>query len=131
MSKHIINNPGGRKPLPQDERMGKPISIRYSEKQMKRLRRKAGDMPLRAYIRESSLSATVRLPVSRELMKEIRDLNNLGTNLNALAKSAHTSGFHEIANQCQAAAEEVSKVLHEARLKIKPKEEDDDNLLQG
>lgn len=131
MPRNVINNPGGRKPLPEDEKLGKPISVRYNAKQMKRLKRKAGNMPLRAYIRDASLSAIVRLPVSRELMKEIRDLNNLGTNLNTLARAARTSNFGSIADQCQAAAEGVSKVLHEARLKIKPKEEEDDSLLQG
>ena len=131
MTKHVINNPSGRKPLSEDEKMGKPISVRYTGKQMMRLRRKAGDMPLRAYIRESSLNAIVRLPVSKELMKEIRDLNNLGTNINLLAKYARTAGFCSISEQCNEAAKEVCKVLHEARIKIKPKEEDDDSLLQG
>ncbi len=129
MVKHVINNPSGRKPLSDDEKMGAPISMRYTGKQMRRLKRKAGTMPLCAYIRESSLNAIVRLPVSKELMKEIRDLNNLGTNINLLAKSARTAGYKSIAYQCLIAAEGVCKVLHEARVKIKPKEEEDDSLL--
>lgn len=130
MPKHVINNPGGRKPLPEDEVLGTSITVRYTAKQMKRLNRKAGDMPIRTYIRESSLSAVVRPPVSKAMMTEIRNLNNLGTNINELAKAANTYGFPSIAQKCSEAAEEILTILHEARLKIKPSEEGDAALLK-
>lgn len=130
MSKHIINNPGGRKPLPEDEVLGTSITVRYTEKQMKRLRRKAGEMPIRPYIRDSSLNAVVRPPIPKSMMKEIRNLNNLGTNVNTLAKEAKLAGFARIAEKCEEAAEAICKIIHEARLKIKPKEDEDGSLLQ-
>lgn len=130
MPKHIINNPGGRKPLPEDEVLGTSITVRYTEKQMKRLRRKAGEMPIRPYIRDSSLSAVVRPPISKSMMKEIRNLNNLGTNVNTLAKEAKQAGFARIAEKCEEAADAICKIIHEARLKIKPKEDEDGSLLQ-
>ena len=131
LAKHVIDNPGGRKPLPDEEKLGTGITVRYNPKQLKRLKRKAGDTPLRTYIRDSSLKATVRPPVSKELMKEIRNLNNLGTNVNLLAKAAAQSGFAAIANECREIAEALSRILHEARLKIKPREKEDTSLLQG
>ena len=33
MAKHVINNPGGRKPLPEEEKYGKPIPVRFTPKQ--------------------------------------------------------------------------------------------------
>lgn len=129
MTKHVINNPGGRKPLPSDEKYGNPIPVRFTEKQTVRLHRKAKGMPLSAYIRECALHAIVRLPVSKELMQEIRALNNLGTNINTLAKLAHQCGFDSIADKADEALDGVNAILHQARLKIKEREEDNDASL--
>lgn len=131
MAKHVINNPGGRKPLPDDQKYGKAIAVRYTQKQMVRIKRKAGEMPISTYIRESSLHAIVRLPVTRELMKEIRDLNNLGTNVNALVKLAHQAGLGAVAEKAEEALDGINSVLRQARLKIKEKEEEDSSLLEG
>ena len=118
MAKHVINNPGGRKPLPEEEKYGKPIPVRFTQKQFVRIKRKAGEMPISTYIREGALHAIVRQPVSKELMKEIRDLNNLGTNINTLVKLAHQAGFMVIANKASEALDGVNAILHQARLKI-------------
>lgn len=132
MPKHVINNPGGRKPLPEEVKRDHSISARVNAKELRRISRKAGEMPLSVYIRESALHATVRQPVTRELMKEIRALNNLGTNINTLAKSAVQYGLTSIADEAKEALKGVNSVLHEARLKIKEKEEEDDaSVLQG
>ena len=125
MAKHVINNPGGRKPLPEEEKYGKPIPVRFTPKQFVRIKRKAGEMPISAYIREGALHAIVRQPVTKELMKEIRDLNNLGTNINSLAKLAFQAGFISIADKANEALDGVNAVLHQARLKIKEKEDSD------
>ena len=101
MAKHIINNPGGRKPLPEEEKYGKPIPVRFTQKQFIRIKRKAGEMPVSTYIREAALHAIVRQPVSKALMKEIRDLNNLGTNINTLAKLAHQTGITSVADKAR------------------------------
>lgn len=124
MAKHIINNPGGRKPLPEDEKYGKPIPVRFTQKQFIRIKRKAGEMPVSTYIREAALHAIVRQPVSKTLMKEIRDLNNLGTNINTLARLAHQVGITSVADKARKALEEVNAILHQARLKISKKDED-------
>ena len=113
MAKHVINNPGGRK-------YGKPIPVRFTPKQFVRIKRKAGEMPISTYIREGALHAIVRQPVSKELMKEIRDLNNLGTNINTLVKLAHQAGL-----------DGVNAILHQARLKIKEKEYNDESENQS
>ncbi len=123
MAKHIINNPGGRKPLPEDEKYGKPIPVRFTQKQFIRIKRKAGEMPVSTYIREAALHAIVRQPVSKALMNEIRDLNNLGTNINTLARLAHQAGITSVADKARKALEEVNDILHQARLKISEKEE--------
>ena len=39
MAKHVINNPGGRKPLPEEEKYGKPIPVRFTQKQFVRIKR--------------------------------------------------------------------------------------------
>ena len=122
MAKHVINNPGGRKPLPEEEKYGKPIPVRFTQKQFVRIKRKAGEMPISTYIR-----AIIRQPVSKELMKEIRDLNNLGTNINTLVKFAHQAGLMTIANKASEALDGVNAILHQARLKIKEKEDEPGN----
>lgn len=127
MAKHVINNPGGRKPLPEEEKYGKPIPVRFTPKQFVRIKRKAGEMPISTYIREGALHAIVRQPVSKELMKEIRDLNNLGTNINTLVKLAHQAGFMVIADKANEALDGVNAILHQARLKIKEKEDEQEN----
>lgn len=98
---------------------------------MVRIKRKAGTKPVSTYIRESSLHAIVRQPVTKELMKEIRDLNNLGTNVNTLVKLAHQNGLTSVADQAKEALEGINSVLRQARLKIKEKEEEDPSLLIG
>jgi hypothetical protein len=123
MAKHIINNSGGRKPLPEDEKYGKPIPVRFTQKQFIRIKRKAGEMPVSTYIREAALHAIVRQPVTKTLMKEIRDLNNLGTNINTLAKLAYQAGITSVTDKAREALEEVNAILHQARLIISEKEE--------
>lgn len=127
MAKHVINNIGGRKPLSEDEKYGTPIPVRFTKKQFVRIKRKAGEMPISTYIREGALHAIVRQPVSKELMKEIRDLNNLGTNINTLVKLAYQAGFMVIANKASEALDGVNAILHQARLKIKEKEDEPEN----
>lgn len=131
MAKHIINNPGGRKPLPDDEVLKYSVTVRFTEKQMKRINRKRGTMPIRPFIRDAVIKCVVRPPISKAEMKEIRDLNNLGTNVNTLAKEARSHGFDKIADKCEEAAKGICKVLHDSRVKIKAKEEEDKSLLQG
>jgi len=131
MAKHVINNPGGRKPLPEEEKYGKPIPVRFTAKQFVRIKRKAGEMPISAYIREGALHAIVRQPVTKELMKEIRDLNNLGTNINSLARLAFQAGFISIADKANEALDGVNAVLHQARRKIKEKEDNDESENQS
>lgn len=123
MAKHVINNPGGRRPLSEEEKYDKPIPVRFTPKQFVRIKRKAGEMPISTYIREGALHAIVRQPVTKELMKEIRDLNNLGTNINTLVKLAHQVGLMAIAGKANDAIDGVNAVLHQARLKIKEKDE--------
>lgn len=123
MAKHIINNSGGRKPLPEDEKYGKPIPVRFTQKQFIRIKRKAGEMPVSTYIREAALHAIVRQPVTKTLMKEIRDLNNLGTNINTLAKLAYQAGITSVTDKAREALEEVNAILHQARLILSEKEE--------
>lgn len=123
MAKHIINNPGGRKPLPEDEKYGKPIPVRFTQKQFIRIKRKAREMPVSTYIREAALHAIVRQPVTKTLMKEIWDLNNLGTNINTLTKLAYQAGITSVADKAREALEEINAILHQARLKINEKEE--------
>jgi hypothetical protein len=125
MAKHVINNIGGRKPLSEDEKYGTPIPVRFTKKQFIRIKRKAGEMPISTYIREGALHAIVRQPVTKSLMKEIRDLNNLGTNINTLAKLAHQYGFNSIADKVNEALNGVNAILHQARLKIEEKEVED------
>ena len=84
-------------------------------------------MPISTYIREGALHAIVRQPVSKELMKEIRDLNNLGTNINTLVKLAHQIGLMTIADKANEALDGVNAILHQARLKIKEKEDEQEN----
>lgn len=124
MAKNVIDNPGGRKRLPEDKKYGKPIPVRYTPKQIIRIQRKAGEMPISSYIRESSLHAIVRQPISKELMMEIRALNNLGTNINTLVRMAYSSGFLQIAEEASKVLDGVNSVLHQARLKIKYREDD-------
>ncbi len=88
-------------------------------------------MPISTYIREGALHAIVRQPVSKELMKEIRDLNNLGTNINTLVKLAHQTGLMTIADKANEALDGVNAILHQARLKIKEKEDNDESENQS
>lgn len=120
-NKNVINNPGGRKPLPEDERLEYSITVRYTGQQMKRIRRKAGSLPLRVYIRESSLNSKVQLPLSREDMQKIRDLNKCGTNINDLDRRARAYGFHTVADKCDEVMQEMQRIIHKATLTNKPK----------
>ena len=63
-------------------------------------------------------------------MKEIRDLNNLGKNINTLVKLAHQAGLMTIADKANEALG-VNAILHQARLKIKEKEDNDESKNQS
>lgn len=128
--KHVINNPGGRKKLPVEKLMGSPIPVRFNLRQRTRVEMKAGkaNMSLSEYIREAVLHAVIRQRVTGDLMKVIRDLNNLGTNLNIIAKSVASHRMDPFGQECKDAISGVNKILHDARILIKAKEDEDDGL---
>lgn len=133
MSKNVINNPSGRKRLSEDEKYLPPISVRFTAKQMKRIERKAKKQgaTISEYIRESSMKCIVRARVTKELMKEVHDLNNFGNNIHAIAKAAIKGGLNDIADECRVILNEVNSVIHKCRLAIKEKEPEDNELLEG
>lgn len=125
--KHVINNPGGRKKLSAEKLMGNPIPVRFNLRQRTRLEMKVAkaNMPLSVYLREAGLKAVVRQRVTGELMKVIRDLNNLGTNLNIIAKGVASHRFDPFCQECREAVRGVNEVLHKARVLIKEKEDEE------
>ena len=124
--KHIINNPNGRKPLAEDVRLGSPVRVRFTPKQMDRIKRKQSKSgkPLAVYIREASLNAVVRANPSREALKEIRALNNLGNNINALTVLALKEGFAKIADKASTAVDAILEILHNTRRGLRERKED-------
>lgn len=126
--KHVINNSGGRKKLSAKKLMGSPIPVRFNLRQRTRLETKAAkaNMPLSVYLREAGLKAVVRQRVTGELMKVIRDLNNLGTNLNIITKGVASHRIDPFCQECKDAVRGVNEVLHNARMLIKAKEDDED-----
>lgn len=123
--KHIINNPGGRKRLSEDEKLLDPIPIRFNKKQMDRINRKRAKsgMSVSAYVRDAAYNAVVRAVPSRETMKEIRDFNNLGTNVNTIAKIALRDGFKEIADKANQVLDGLLEILNRARRGLKDRKE--------
>lgn len=111
--------------------MASPYQFVSHQNKFIRIKRKAGEMPISTYIREGALHAIVRQPVSKELMKEIRGLNNLGTNINTLVKLAYQAGLMTIADKANEALDGVNAILHQARLKIKEKEDNDESKNQS
>lgn len=123
--KHRINNPGGRKRLSEDEKLLDPIPVRFTKKQMDRINRKRAKSgkSFSAYVRDAAYYAVVRAVPSREIMKEIRDFNNMGTNVNTIAKIALRDGFKEIADKAEKVLDGLLELLTMARRGIKGRKE--------
>lgn len=123
--KHIINNPGGRKRLTEDEKLLDPIPVRFTKKQIDRInrKRKKSGLSFSAYVRDAAYKGVVRAVPSREVMKEIRDFNNLGTNVNTIAKIALRDGFKVIADKANQALDGILEILNSARKGLKDRKE--------
>lgn len=123
--KHIISNPGGRKRLSEDEKLLDPIPVRFTKKQMDRINRKRAKSgkSFSAYVRDAAYKARVIAVPSKEIMKEIRDFNNLGTNVNTIAKIALRDGFKEIADKANQVLDGLLEILNRARRGLKDRKE--------
>ena len=124
--KHIIVNPGGRTRLPEDKKLGKPIPVRFTQKQLDRIKRKCSKAgkSFAAYVRESAVNAVVRANPSREALKEIQALNNLGTNVNTIAKTALKEGLLNTQKKADEAVTGTLEILHNTRRGIREKKEE-------
>lgn len=108
-----IRQSGSKKPAP-------PFSLRLSADERAELLRRAGSMPLGAYIRSRLLGGTEsprrarRQPVKDDqaLAKLLGELGRakLANNLNQLAKAAHTGSLPVTADTEQAIAEACREV---------------------
>lgn len=129
MSKHIIENTGGRKPLPEHRRKTESLSVHFTPGQKDKIlaRAKAAGMTVGNYLRHAALHAVIRQRVTKEFKETIDDLNKLGNNINQIARSLNGRGIHLYDDRLEDMMSGVAEVLHHARRLIREEQQSEES----
>ena len=108
------NTAGGRPPKPLNEKRKYQVNVKLKTEDYYILKSKAlaAQMPINDYVRSCIKNNIVKPRISPEENVLIRDLRNMGNNLNQIAKRANQAGYDTIQNGYQNLAESMSILLN-------------------
>lgn len=110
-------NKGGRPQLSRVEKRSEIFTIKCTPMEKHTIKGKAkisGIKPAE-YIRECAINGTIKPRLTFEEVKHIRVLSGIANNLNQLAKSANTYGYHYVAIEADHLMNEVDNIIKKIR----------------
>lgn len=109
---------GGRPPKRESDKLTYQVNVRFKPLLYFKLemRAKRCNMPLKDYVRSCVENSRVTPRFSPQEMLHIRNLYNMGNNLNQLTKRAHQTGCSELQHECR---ELIKRIDNEINLMTK------------
>lgn len=107
-------NNGGRPPKAINERRRYQVNVKLATEDYYNLKVKAqnAQMPINDYVRSCIRNNIIKPRISPEENILIRDLRNMGNNLNQIAKKANQAGFDHIERDYLKLAEPLSIIIN-------------------
>ena len=108
------NKAGGRPPKPLNERHQYQVNVKFKTEEYYTLKSKAktAQMPINDFVRSCIKNNIIKPRISPEENVLIRDLRNMGNNLNQIAKRANQAGFESIKMDYFRLAESISTIIN-------------------
>jgi len=104
----------GRPKKSSVSRKSKTIGVCFSEPELYTLRHRAKqtNLPLSIYCHDAILDGVIKEPLKKEELELLRNLSNMGNNLNQLTKTAKFLGIKRLENEAQNLFNQIQNIIN-------------------
>ncbi len=105
---------GGRPKKSSATRKDKTIGVCFSEPELYAIRHRAtkANLPLSVYCHDAILEGVIKEPLKKEELDILRNLSNMGNNLNQLTKTAKFLGVKRLENEAQNLFNQIQTIIN-------------------
>ncbi|HCO68711.1 MAG TPA: hypothetical protein DIT04_13280 [Dysgonomonas sp.] len=105
---------GGRPKTNSVSRKSKTIGVCFSEPELYAIRHRAAKakLPVSVYCHDAILDGVIKEPLKKEELDVLRNLSNIGNNLNQLAKSAKFLSAKRLENEALPLLEAIKTIIN-------------------
>lgn len=105
---------GGRPKKSSITRKDKIIAVCFSEPELYAIRHRASkaNLSLSVYCHDAILEGVIKEPLKKEELEILRNLSNMGNNLNQLTKTAKFLGIKRLENQALPLLEIIQNIIN-------------------
>ncbi len=105
---------GGRPKANSVSRKSKTIGVCFSEPELYAIRHRSANakLPVSVYCHDAILDGVIKEPLKKEELDVLRNLSNMGNNLNQLAKSAKFLNAKRLENEALPLLEAINTIIN-------------------
>lgn len=105
---------GGRPKKSPVTRKDKTIAVCFSEPELYAIRHRAtkANLSLSVYCHDAILDGEIKEPLKKEELETLRNLSNMGNNLNQLTKTAKFLGVKRLENEAQNLFNQIQNIIN-------------------
>lgn len=105
---------GGRPRKSSVTRKSKTIGVCFSEPELYAIRHRAAKarLPISVYCRDAILDGVIKEPLKKGELEVLRNLTNMGNNLNQLAKTGRFMSAKRLENQALPLLETIQNIMN-------------------
>ena len=105
---------GGRPKKSSTNRKSKTIGVCFSEPELYAIRHRAekAKLPISVYCHDAILSGEIKEPLKKEELELLRNLSNMGNNLNQLVKSAKFLSAKRLENKAEPILDAMLNIIN-------------------
>lgn len=105
---------GGRPKKSSVTRKDKTIAVCFSEPELYAIRHRAtkANLSLSVYCHDAILDGEIKEPLKKEELETLRNLSNMGNNLNQLTKTAKFLGVKRLENEAQNLFNQIQNIIN-------------------
>ena len=105
---------GGRPKKSSTTRKSKTIGVCFSEPELYAIRHRAAkaNLPLSIYCHDAILGGVIKEPIKQEDLEVLRNLSNIGNNLNQLTRTAKFLSAKRLENQALPLLESILNIIN-------------------
>jgi hypothetical protein len=105
---------GGRPKKSSVSRKSKTIGVCFSEPELYAIRHRAAkaNLPISVYCHDAILNGEIKEPLKKEELETLRNLSNMGNNLNQLVKTTKFLSAKRLENKAESILECIQNIIN-------------------
>ncbi|NDV96426.1 hypothetical protein D0T84_16110 [Dysgonomonas sp. 521] len=105
---------GGRPKASPVNRKSKTVGVCFSEPELYAIKHRAGKakLPISVYCHDAILSGVIKEPLKKEELDLLRNLSNMGNNLNQLTKTAKFLNAKRLENEAENLFNQIQIIIN-------------------